>query len=68
MFRLNLDQNDINFINAAAIEMPFKQAAPFINKINAQIQESIRQDQEATKTQEDLKTQEARMKSAEESN
>lgn len=36
---IKLNENDMMVLNNALVNLPYKQAAPIINKINAQIQE-----------------------------
>ena len=43
-FTLTLDQEDIELLNQALINMPYKYAASIIHRINQQIQGSANQD------------------------
>ena len=46
-FNASLDQNDLKTLNAAMVEMPYKVAAPFFEKLNTQLQACVKAEQEA---------------------
>lgn len=39
--KLDLNEQQLNILNAALIEMPYRLASPLINHINQQIQEQL---------------------------
>ena len=40
-FQLTFNEQQLQILNAALVEMPFKMSAPIINHINAEIQKSF---------------------------